>query len=117
MGPLLIFFPGCLDAPVHLCLCRSLLGARSLLCHIQDQRHKQAIYKKHVITKRFIKSLNKFPLYPMLHHVGRGGTLVADFQTEDRGFASRSSRHVGTLGKSFTCSCPIQYPCCSRECL
>ena len=26
-------------------------------------------------------------------------------QPEGRGFASRSSRHVGTLGKSFTCSC------------
>ena len=43
-------------------------------------------------------------------------------QPEGRGFDSRSSRHVGTLGKSFTCSClcarretPIQYPCCSRE--
>src|SRR6218665_2952275 len=30
---------------------------------------------------------------------------VDDFQPEDRGFDSRSSRHVGTLGKSFTCSC------------
>ena len=28
-----------------------------------------------------------------------------DFQPEGRGFDSRSSRHVGTLGKSFTCSC------------
>jgi len=27
------------------------------------------------------------------------------FQPEGRGFDSRSSRHVGTLGKSFTCSC------------
>ena len=29
-----------------------------------------------------------------------------DFQPEGRGFDSRSSRHVGTLGRSFTCSCP-----------
>ena len=28
-----------------------------------------------------------------------------DFQQEDRGFDSHSSRHVGTFGKSFTCSC------------
>jgi len=28
-----------------------------------------------------------------------------DFQPESRRFDSRSSRHVGTLGKSFTCSC------------
>jgi len=28
-----------------------------------------------------------------------------DFQPEGRGFDSRSSRHAGTLGKSFTCSC------------
>ena len=46
-----------------------------------------------------------------------------DFQPEGCGFDSRSSRHVGTLGKSFTCSClcasawnsDTQYPCCSRE--
>src|SRR6218665_2223498 len=44
------------------------------------------------------------------------------FQPEGSGLDSRSSRHVGTLGKSFTCSClalrretPIPYPCCSRE--
>ena len=30
---------------------------------------------------------------------------VDDFQPEGRGFDSRSSRHVGTLGKSLTCSC------------
>ena len=30
---------------------------------------------------------------------------VDDFQPEGRGFDSRSSRHVGTLDKSFTCSC------------
>src|SRR6218665_533123 len=30
---------------------------------------------------------------------------VDSFQPEGRGFDSRSSRHVGTLGKSFTCSC------------
>jgi len=35
--------------------------------------------------------------------VGRGGTLVDDdFQTEGRGFDSRYSHQVGTLGKSFT---------------
>ena len=39
------------------------------------------------------------------------------FQPEGRGFDSRSSRHVGTLGKSLTHSClwretPAQYPCC-----
>ena len=28
-----------------------------------------------------------------------------DFQPEGRGIDSRSSRHVGTLGKFFTCSC------------
>src|SRR6218665_3963408 len=33
------------------------------------------------------------------------------FQPEGRGFDSRSSRHVGTLGKSFTYSCL----CASRE--
>ena len=48
-----------------------------------------------------------------------------DFHPDGRGFDSRSSRHVGTLGKSFTRSClcssawnsdrPIQYPWCSRE--
>ena len=27
------------------------------------------------------------------------------FQQEGRGFESRSSRHVGTLGKSLACSC------------
>ena len=30
---------------------------------------------------------------------------VDSFQPEGRGFDSRSSRQVGTLGKSFTCSC------------
>ena len=30
---------------------------------------------------------------------------VDSFQPEGRGFDSRSSLHVGTLGKSFTCSC------------
>ena len=30
---------------------------------------------------------------------------VDDFQPEGRGFDSRSSRHVGTLGKSFAYSC------------
>src|SRR6218665_1629467 len=42
--------------------------------------------------------------------VARGTCTVAprlddDFHPEGRGFDSRSSRHVGTLGKSFTCSC------------
>ena len=33
-----------------------------------------------------------------------------DFQPECRGFDSHSSRHVGTLGKSFTCSCmPVHF--------
>ena len=31
--------------------------------------------------------------------------LTESFQPEGRGFDSRSSRHVGTLGKSFTYSC------------
>ena len=31
--------------------------------------------------------------------------LVDSFQPDGRGFDSRSNRHVGTLGKSFTCSC------------
>ena len=39
--------------------------------------------------------------------VGRGGALVETmtfkFQPEGREFDSRSNRHVGTLGKSFTC--------------
>ena len=30
---------------------------------------------------------------------------VKAFRPEGRGFESRSSRHVGTLGKSLTCSC------------
>ena len=38
--------------------------------------------------------------------VGRGGDT---FQPEDRGFESRSSRHVGTLGKSFTCNCLLRF--------
>ena len=33
-----------------------------------------------------------------------------DFQPEGRGFDSRSSRHVGTLGKFFTCSCLCTSP-------
>ena len=52
---------------------------------------------------------------------GRGGSLVDSitFHPKGRGFESRSSRHVGTLGKSFT-HLPVahwhetltQYPCC-----
>ena len=41
-------------------------------------------------------------------HTGRGGSLVysAPFvRRKDRGFDSRSSRHLGALGKSFTRSC------------
>ena len=34
-------------------------------------------------------------------HIGRGDA----FRPEGRGFESRSSRAVGTLGKSFTHSC------------
>ena len=34
--------------------------------------------------------------------MGRGGFLV---ESKDRGFDSRSSRHVETLGKSFARSC------------
>ena len=34
-----------------------------------------------------------------------GGALAHYSQPEGRGFDYRSSRHVGTLGKSFTCSC------------
>ena len=39
--------------------------------------------------------------------VGSGGTLVEvdTFRQEGRGFESLSSRQLGTLGKSFTCSC------------
>ena len=46
---------------------------------------------------------------------------VEAFRPEGRGFESRSSRHVGTLGMSLTCSClwrfgvklrPAQYLCC-----
>src|SRR6218665_3398945 len=59
--------------------------------------------------------------------MGHGGSVVrfGAFCLEGRRFESRSSRHVGTLGKSFTHSCmwrfgvltPTQYQCCSRECL
>src|SRR6218665_3002933 len=39
--------------------------------------------------------------------IGRGGALAETmtFNGQGRGFDSRSSRHVGTLGKSFTYSC------------
>ena len=36
--------------------------------------------------------------------VGLIGRFVA-FRPKGRGFESHSSRHVGTLGKSFTCHC------------
>src|SRR6218665_1053896 len=40
--------------------------------------------------------------------IGRGGALVEwkpeAFRPEDHEFKSRSSRHIGTLGKSLTCS-------------
>src|SRR6218665_3940134 len=40
-------------------------------------------------------------------HMGRVWRIIWGdyFQPKGRGFDSRSSRHVGTLGKSFTCSC------------
>src|SRR6218665_3003767 len=40
------------------------------------------------------------------HHVGHGGALIRvdTCRPQGCGFESRSSRHVGTLGKSFTCS-------------
>src|SRR6218665_855114 len=38
-------------------------------------------------------------------HIGR----VDAFQPEDREFESRSIRHVGTLGKSFTYSCLLGF--------
>ena len=52
------------------------------------------------------KSLSKFDI---INFVRRGGTAVGfvpcDWTPEGRRFESHSSRHVGTLGKSFTCSC------------
>jgi len=53
----------------------------------------------------------------------RGGPLVDAFRQEGRVFEPRLSRHVGTLGKSFTCSwlsasaCKLRHSlnCCGRE--
>src|SRR6218665_1028473 len=44
---------------------------------------------------------------PACHAVGHGGalSLVYPFRPKGHGFDSRSSHHVGTLGKSFTHSC------------
>ena len=41
------------------------------------------------------------------YDVGLGGALAESmvFPLEGRGFESHSNRHVGTLGKSLTCSC------------
>ena len=42
----------------------------------------------------------------ILLHVGSDGEFVVDaFRPNGHGFDSRSSRHVGTFGKSFTHSC------------
>ena len=51
---------------------------------------------------------HEFEILPM--DTAHGGTWWRlgrddDFQPEVNGFDSRSSRYVGTLGKSFTCSC------------
>ena len=49
--------------------------------------------------------------------VGRDGALVKS-QPEGRGFDSRSSRHVGTSGKSFTDSClPMRLGVKLRYCI
>jgi len=53
---------------------------------------------------------NNFAQFFMRHSVVWRGTWwrlgwVDNFQPEGRGFDSCSSRHVGTLGKSFTYSC------------
>ena len=47
------------------------------------------------------------PTRPHTHRVGRGGALVESsaIRNEGRGLESCSSRHVGTLGKSFAYSC------------
>src|SRR6218665_3409214 len=46
---------------------------------------------------------------------GHGGSVIGfgAFRQEGHRFASNSSCHAGTLGKSFTHIC--QYHCCSRE--
>jgi len=59
-------------------------------------------------------------LFTMPHHiVGHGGSVVAGSNPR---FKSHASRHVGTLGKSFTRSLkrfgvlnPTQYQCCTQE--
>src|SRR6218665_1410906 len=49
--------------------------------------------------------------------VGRDGALVKS-QPEGRGFDSRSSRQVGTSGKSFTDSClPMRFGVKLRYCI
>ena len=50
---------------------------------------------------------------------GHGGSLVDSFRLKGRGFESRSSHHVATLGKSFTRSClwhfsvKFRHSCCA----
>src|SRR6218665_1807615 len=57
----------------------------------------------------FIGGLNSET--PLKRPCGSCGTWwrinrVDVFRPDGRGFESHSKRHVGTLGKSFTCSCP-----------
>ena|SRR6218665_145321 len=69
---------------------------------------------------RSLKALKVLRLYIAFNIYGRGGSLVVfgALGAEGRWFEFHSSRHVGTLGKSFTRSClydvmwrPAWLPC------
>ena len=64
---------------------------------------------RHVQLERMLESVESFSVGHLwlyqCHHASRTWWRIGwveSFQPEDRGFDSRSSRHVGTLGKSLT---------------
>ena len=98
-------------------------GAGRLDCNASDDLSRVPLYISPIsvsitTTIPFHHLKTSAPPPPLLHRhhsIGPGTTLPcgawwhigrADaFPPEGRGFESRSSRHIGTLGKSFTYSC------------
>src|SRR6218665_3754871 len=89
-----------IDMSVSHCL------AQYCLCSNQYSQCKQSQFH-FICTVQFISAFH--PLYTSIPFImGRGGTLwdvvahwLSRLSAEGRGFDSRTSRHIWTLGKSF----------------
>ena len=79
---------------------------KNFLTHGSHSEQLTSIFDKVLSRSVFYKVLSRLQIYwGMWWHIGR----IEAFRLEGRGFESRSSHHVGTLGKSLTHSClPVE---------